>query len=511
MAEKPNIVVLWTDQQATRTLGAYGNSTVETPNIDSLASEGTLFNNAYVTQSLCGPSRATVMTGQYPHRTGITENNIPLRETTPCLPEMGDLDEYTTGWIGKWHLGNEIFPQHGFDEWIAVEDHYWMFYDEKRPQHATSAYHDYLLDQGYEPDRAADGHEWFSRGHVASSIPEEHSKPAFMAREAKRFIRENRDNPFILYVMFLEPHPPYTSPRDDQYAASDVQLPPNFHHDNFDEQVDRVQLTRETIRNGDVTINSFEPFLSSPPEPREWREMISNYWGLASLVDTYVGEILDTLDENGLRDNTVTVYTSDHGDMMGSHQLAEKMMQFEEAIKVPLIIQLSAGENQTEVVEHPVSQIDLVPTLLDAAEQPRPNMLPGKSWIPALTSEEPFRTGPVVVEWNGSTNIGIRSIATRELETTPYAEESMKRAHRELDLSRDILDIVSDPVRTIIMSDGWKLNYRRSGDHELYNLSSDPYETENLAPRDDYREVVDDLYRTLVEWQWEHRDPVSLY
>jgi len=518
MSDHPNLVFLWTDQQAVRTSGAYGNNVIETPNIDSLAENGTVFENAYVSQSICGPSRSTIMTGLYPHTTGITTNNIPLRSVERCLPELGDFEEYAICWIGKWHLGDEVFRQHGFDKWISTEDCYRQFYGDDRPEDAHSTYHHYLIERGYEPDmEEADGFEWFSREFVAKTVDEEDSKPAFMARQAREFISGHRDQPFILYMMFLEPHQPYTGPRDDQYAASDVELPPNINHDGFDDQPDRIRYFRKAVEYGNVTANPAEEYLSSPPTDEEWRELISNYWGLVSLVDTHVGTVLNELDDLGLTDDTVTVFTSDHGEMMGSHRLIQKMTQFEEAIKVPLILDIPE-DYSLDRVSRPVSQIDLVPTVLDALGQSQPAHLQGGSWLPYLNGEGALPRENVVVQWNSSTCLGILDMSTMwEVgetadfsEFVPEPDDAAKAIWESMDVDRDIMEVMTDPIRTIITPDSWKLNYRRCGQHELYNLSEDPYEINDVSDDPAQRHRIETMYGKILGWQRRNRDPVYL-
>ena len=510
MSDQPNLLFLWTDQQAVNTLGAYGNDQIETPNLDRLATQSTCFENAYVSQPVCTPARGTVMTGQYPHMTGVTANNTPLAVNDACLPELGDFDDYRTCWIGKWHLGDEIFAQHGFDEWIATEDGYHPFYGEDRDKTRRSAYHEYLLEQGYEPDVTDEGHDHFSRG-FAARLPEEHSKPAFMANRAIEFIEDCGDDPFMLFAMFLEPHPPYTSPRDDQYDPKDMPLPPNFSHDGMDDQIAKVRFVRELVRRG-VDHATRDPYLlGSPPTREEWQELIANYWGLVSLVDTHVGRILDTAEASDRWDNTITVFTSDHGDMMGSHQLFSKMVMFEEAIRVPLLLRIPGLETNGETVSNPISQVDLVPTLLSAMNQEIPEFLPGQDWLPTLHDGEPLEQPNVFVQWNGATAFGMhdRNSPTYPEWSRPRAEPVAEEIWNEL-FDRDIMRVMTTPVRTVITPDGWKLNYRRSGEHELYDLADDPYETINLASQGDHVERIDELYQDIVDWQRETRDPVYL-
>jgi arylsulfatase A-like enzyme len=220
---KPNLLFIFTDEQRADTMAAYGNPHIEMPNLNRLASESVVFDQAYVTQPVCTPSRASIMTGLYPHTNGCTENNRALPPDVPCLPEMLTDQDYVTGYHGKWHLGDEIFLQHGFDEWISIDDGYAKYYSPRRDPEARSSYHHFLVQQGLKP---ANG-KTFNR-HEAARMPEEFGKPAFLAQEASRFIRENRDRPFILYVNFFEPHMPFFGPRDDQYDPDEIPLPESF-------------------------------------------------------------------------------------------------------------------------------------------------------------------------------------------------------------------------------------------------------------------------------------------
>jgi arylsulfatase A-like enzyme len=311
--------------------------------------------------------------------------------------------------------------------------------------------------------------------------------------------------------MFLEPHDPYTSPRDDQYAPSDVDLPPNLDHDGLDDQPLRYRFARETIRRG---IYRRPPdTMGTPPTEDDWREVISNYWGLVSLVDSHAGRVFRALDDGGLTDETITVFTSDHGDMMGSHGLYTKMTQFEEAIRVPLVLRLPDGTASGERVERPVSQVDLVPTLLDAMGQPVPERagLQGESWLPVLRGEGDLARRNVFVEWNGANFHGAfgRRAVEHADESRPGLVPEAEELGEEMGLTEaDVMHAYTDPARTVVTPDGWKLTYRRSGAHELYHLDDDPYETTNLT--DDRPELVDDLYGEIVDWQTRTRDPVYL-
>jgi arylsulfatase A-like enzyme len=485
---RPNLLFLFTDEQRADTMAAYGNHRIQTPNLNRLAAESTVFERAYVTQPVCTPSRATIMTGLYPHTCGCTANNIPLPEDTPCLPEMLPDGQYATAYHGKWHLGDEVFAQHGFDEWRSIEDMYRAHYRPGRPRDVVSTYQQWLTQEnGLQPDSG----DHFGRA-AAARLPEQYSKPAYLAGEASRFMRENRDNPFVLFVNFLEPHMPFFGPRDDLHALRDVELPANFETRPAADQALKARLLARLYQ---------EQGHSGLPLKTEadWRRMIANYWGLCSLVDTHVGRILATLEDCGLAEDTIVVYTSDHGDMMGSHGLLAKCVMFEEAVRVPLLVRLPGQRGGRRVLE-PVSQVDLVPTLLDLMGCATPDCLQGQSLRPALEGKGTPPARDVFIEWNG-TNNGMEQ---------HLKQGRLPAALQDMASPEDAWAAVSDPVRTVITREGWKLNCSPLGEHELYNLNDDPREVTNLAAQQGMRPTMKNLAARLRRWQESTSDEVAL-
>ncbi|MBD3347002.1 MAG: sulfatase-like hydrolase/transferase [Chitinivibrionales bacterium] len=477
-AKYPNLLFIYTDEQAYNTLAAYGNTAIHMPNLNRLAQRCTVFDRAYVTQPVCTPSRSSLLTGLYPHKNGCTENNIPLSEDIPCLPEMIERGDYATAHFGKWHLGDEIFAQHGFEQWRSIEDHYSHYFSKGRDKNSHSSYHDFLLQNGFTP---TDGSR-FSRPEAAR-MPEQFGKPAYLAQEASSFIRQNSDHPFVLYVNFFEPHMPFFGPRDNQYDPASIPLPPNFDCPPAENQPLKTRLLQEHyLRYG----HSGLPLQT----PDDWRKMIANYWGLCSLIDTHIGTILSTMDQHDLWDNTIVVFTSDHGDMMGSRRLVGKYVMFEEAIRVPLMIGIP-GQHNGRRVRGPVSQIDIVPTLLDLMGQPVHSHLQGKSLCPLLDGRRDIHREDVFVEWNGANNgLGdkIGEVSIPQWMNESYSKEKIESAMR-------------DPVRTIINPDGWKYCWSSIDEDELYNLNDDPLETRNLAADRDFGGIKDDLKQRIKEWK----------
>ena len=480
--EHTNLLFIYTDEQAPDTLAAYGNGMIQMPNLNRLAKRSTVFEQAYVSQPVCTPSRSTLLTGLWPHQSGVTENNIPLDREIPCLPEMLDTDDCATAHYGKWHLGDEIFAQHGFEEWRGIDDGYANYYSETEKREEVSDYHRWLVDRGLTPSNG----KRFSRSE-ASRFPEHLGKPAYLANEACDFLRRNRENPFILYVNFLEPHMPYFGPRDGQHDPEQIPLPANFHNLPGEDQPLKLRVFREAyLQKG----HSGYPLKTES----DWREMIARYWGLCSLVDTHVGRILSTLEELGLDENTIVVFTSDHGDMMGSHQLLAKCVMYEEAVRVPWIVRLP-GQTKGRRVSGPVSQIDMVPTLLELLGADVPERLPGQSRAAWLHEDGPTRLEEdVFIEWNG----GNTGVVGDTIERFVVPESLWGEVTRE-----ELKDSITDPIRSIVTVDGWKFNRSVRGDHELFNLNEDPGETRNLAFDPAHKERIRELSARIDAWEAE--------
>lgn len=488
----PNLVFIYTDEQRADTLACMGNPRIQMPNLDRFAGESTVFERAYVTQAVCTPSRSSLLTGLWPHTSGCTENNLPLPAGTRCLPELLGDDAYATAHHGKWHLGDEIFAQHGFAEWRSVDDGYHAFYGADRDRAERSTYHRFLLEHGFKPQRG----DRFSRGECAR-LPEAFGKPAYLAREASRFIRENRERPFMLFVNFFEPHMPYFGPRDNQYAPADVLLPANVDAKPGPDAPLKARLFQRCYAEHGHSGLALKT-------EADWRRMIANYWGLCSLVDTHAGAILDTIDACGLRNDTIVVFTSDHGDMMGSHRLLAKCVQCEEAIRVPLLIRCP-GQTATHRVSQPISHIDLVPTLLDLLGTAPTATLPGTSRRAECEGRTKASHDDVIVEWNGPNSGLFDDVVGRT-----GVPDDMPEWMRDFGTPEELNAAITDPVRTILTADGWKFTCSPRGEHELHNLNTDPFETHNRFAEGALRPLIRDLRARLGAWQRRTGDPVIL-
>lgn len=475
---KPNVLFLWTDEQRPDTIDVYGNKRIQAPNLSKLASESIVFRNAYVTQPVCTPSRSSILTGLWPHQTGCTQNNIALPENVKAFPELVADPDYRTGYFGKWHLGDEAFAQHGFEEWRSIEDGYWNFFREGRDIGRLSDYSIWLRGLGYTPDTARGG---FSRG-FAVRRPIEHCKPKFLELEACDFLERYKSEPFVLHVNFLEPHMPFYGPLNDLHKLEDIELPANF-DDPLEENEPEAYRQRQKKY---VTGKYADEFDLTKDE--EWKRLVAHYWGLVSQVDRSVGAILAKLESLGLADHTIVVFTSDHGDMMGSHRLVEKGLMYQEAMRVPWMIRMPKWGRKQKIVEGNVSQIDLVPTLLELMGVKPAAPLSGKSLVPVMIGEAKAEE-PIFVQW--------------------HAPEAMAKDRNPAGARRDPTNVAGPSSRAVITPDGWKLCLHDTDRDQLFNLALDPGETTNVIDRPEHTETVKRLAGLLRDWQKGIGDPLQ--
>jgi len=476
MSKPANLLFIFTDEQRYDTLphaadrpSAYPGGCLRMPNLERFAESATVFEEAYCTQPVCTPSRGSIMTGLYPQFHGAYDNNVPLDRTARTLPELlpeAHRNRYARAYHGKWHLGDEIFAQHGFENWIGYEDEYAPYYSDGRDRELKCRYNRWLREQGFKPD-SPDGN--FSRGR-ASTLPEAFSKATFIAGETCRFLEENRHQPFIHYLNFLEPHMPFYGPLSGMYPPESVPLPPNFN----DFPAPDLPLSHAKAERWKA--HGFEWYDLSTEAG--WRQMIAAYMGLNTLIDRCVGSVLDKLESLGLMDETIIVFTSDHGEMMGSHRLIGKQVMYQESIRVPLLIRLP-GQCEQQRITGPMSQIDLVPTLLDLIGAPLPEGLHGTSKAELLRNGGNARLeDDVFICWN----------------TRAHGESPAPRSTEQLCFRED--------VRTLVTPDGWRFSYfPETGAHELFCLREDPMECHNLARDPGQVARIEGFTRRLQAWE----------
>jgi len=338
----PNVLYLFSDQQQARTVSAYGGALVRTPSIDRIAAGGCRFDNAISTVPVCSPYRAMLMSGLYPMRNGVVANDTPISDGLPVLGKMFRDAGYRTGYIGKWHLEATrrgfVPPQRrqGFDFWAAHSCNH---------KHFDSPYYrddpnQELIHHGYEPD---------SQTTIASD-----------------FIREaaSGEQPFCLMLSFGPPHPPYRAPAAYEsrfQPESEIPLPPNVNEHRIVNDLLRTDCRPLTMRQLEAR-GGYRALLADDERIRA--EVLRGYYGACEALDACVGRLLDLLDELNLTGNTIVVYTSDHGDLAGSHRMISKQNPLEESIRVPFLIRYPGAVPAGSATDTLLAPIDILPTLL---------------------------------------------------------------------------------------------------------------------------------------------------
>jgi arylsulfatase A-like enzyme len=461
LPRKSNLLVFLPDQFRADTLGCYGGKNLHAPNLEKLASQSVLFEHAYVTQPVCSPSRSSLLTGTWPHQNGCKSNKDSLSPQLHCLPEMLTDPDYRTGYFGKWHLGDELSAQHGFQEWATIEE-YAKSASGKKVTGFTE-YSKFLISKGYKP-KPHKGHQ-FSHKFVAA-LPFEVSRPKFLEIKTCEFLERHRNDPFVIFVAFFEPHPPYQGPFDNEHAHEEIALDPTV-ADVLGEDIPlRTRLIRESQARTAAAAGGF-------------RILKQKYLGLITEIDHCIGTILAKLEDLGLSDRTITALTSDHGDMIGAHGLLGKKLMYEQSARVPYLVRVP-GQRPLRCSQS-VSHIDFVPTMLDLMAKPLHPQCVGRSHTDLIRGENSAPL-PVFLEWAPSPPK--KSIQNSKLASPP-----------------EIVRALSESTRAIVSPDGWKLCLRDKDKNELYNMRDDPDERHNLYYAGAHGEIVTKLTDEIHHWQ----------
>jgi arylsulfatase A-like enzyme len=424
-AGTPNIIFIMTDDQRQDALSVYGNTILKTPHIDRIGNEGARFTEAFVTNALCGPSRASFLTGLYSHEHGVISNAYgPGFENQPGLrPEHRTFVQllreagWYTGAVGKWHL--PTWPEH-FDQWI-------VFPGQGRYQ---------------DPEMIAHGARVRLRGHADDVTGD----------QALSFLEQRpKDKPFCLLYWFKSPHRSWMPAERHARAFENVQIPiPRTFED-------RLEGRPEALKKAEMAIADMPDFRdrgvpeSLPPAERKrlnLEHLVKNYYRVLLSVDENVGRVLDYLDSNALTRNTIVIYTSDNGFFLGEHGLFDKRLMYEPSIRIPFLVRHPETIKPGLVDRtHLITNVDLAPTLLELADIPAPLDWHGRSLLPLLQSKQTSWRDAFLYEYY------------------EYPAEHCARKNRG--------------VRT----DRWKLIHfwEQPEEWELYDLQTDPDEMRNLA------------------------------
>ncbi len=455
---KPNIILIVVDDMRFDEWGGGGHDFLETPNIDKLAQEGFNFTQAYHAVPLCSPNRASILTGQYPSKHGIIDNTSRNQASflLPLFPKYLQQAGYRTAHVGKWHMGNSPEPRPGYDYWVSFEG-----------QGKT-----------FNPDLYEDGQIKKVEGYITDIFTD----------RVVNFIQDNdsKDQPFFVYLGHKAIHPEAVQ-RDDGTVDLSVDrqfFPAKRHVDTYaGRKITRSPSVPEIPQAEDskpVIQQAFEIRKETVKKEPLWeRELdvsdhvIQRRAEMMLAVDESVGKIVTSLEEMGIRDNTVIIFTSDNGYFFGEHGFAiERRMPYQESIRTPLIANYPKWDNPGKEVTGRVVSIDLAATIMDLAGVNKPQTIQGTSFLPLITEGSPQIRNATYVEF--------------------YSHENPFPWTAKLD------------YRVVLKGQYKYIKWIRFEDmDELYELVSDPFEMKNLVGNPKVEEVLIDMKVELRKLQLE--------
>lgn len=493
-----NILFIMADQLRYDYLGCGGHPYLETPNIDALAASGTRFTNAYVQSAICGPSRMSFYTGRYVTSHGSTWNQVPLDIGCPTLGDYLRAHGLNVALAGKTHMAADLggmkrlgvdpdsiegvrAAQAGFDPYVRD--------DGLHPDKTTDpdlAYNRFLRSRGYDGDNpwhdwansAEDGNGeilsgWYMRNCARPArVRAEDSETPWMTDNAIDFIREMGDTPWCLHLSYIKPHWPYMAPEPyfSMYGPDDI-LP-----------VNRDDAEREAAHPVMRAFMEHEEGRSFAREEVR-RTVIPPYMGLIRQIDDEIGRLMAALEAEGRLDDTLIVFTSDHGDYLGDHWLGEKELFHDPSVRIPLIVK-APGAPRGIVSDAMVEAIDLIPTFLDALGGEIPShRLEGESLLPLIQ--------------------GSRYEARRN---AVFSELDFSHRKARLDLKLGV-----NEARAWMVFDGrWKYIHHLKFAPQLFDLENDPLERIDRAADPAVSGVLAEMKERLFQWMATRKVRVTL-
>jgi arylsulfatase A-like enzyme len=478
--QRPNILYIMSDDHAYQAISAYGSKLTSTPNIDRIAKGGLRFNRCYVTNSLCGPSRACVLTGTYSHINGMYDHySSTFNDSLPTFPKLLQAAGYQTAIVGKWHLTSD--PA-GFDYW------------------------DVLPGQGkyYQPDFLTSRGKSTTPGYVTDII----TKKSLDWLETQR----DRSKPFLLMVHHKAPHRPW-DPASEKLAEYEKAIYPEP-ATLFDDYATRGRAAKEaTMRIDDMNPSTDLKFWGdsgsdrawlygqmAPRERAEWesrvdprraefeeanpqgrartrwyyQQFLRDYLACVASVDDSVGQLLEYLDKNGLAANTIVVYVSDQGFYLGEHGWFDKRFMYEQSLRTPLMIRWPGVVKPGTVDDHMVSNVDFAETFLDAAGVDVPSEMQGRSILPILRGEAPS-------DWR-----------------TSFYYHYYEGAERDHHVPRH---------EGVTTGDAKLIYFYPLGEWQLFDLRKDPQELHNVWGKPEYAAIQKKLLADLERQRTELKVP----
>ena len=435
---QPNLLVIHTDQQSWWTLGVYGGSLIKTPNIDRIGREGAILKNFFTNSAVCTPSRGCFLTGRYPHAHGAYTNNISLNRDEITFAQVLQENGYDTGYSGKWHLDGKRRP--GWvheDRGMGFADNYYMF----------NRGHWKKIEDSSMGDTQPTVYNYKVIGD------EKNYTTDWLTDKVIEYVKRPRTRPFCYMTSLPDPHGPVwvRPPYDTMFKADDMPLPTTLNNENVPSWIKTAQQN-----------SPFGPSKSNVEE--KLREFLALYCGEVKLIDDSVGRIIDCLEQQGILDNTIIVFTSDHGEYAGEHGLHGKNHLYETAYRIPMLIRWPEKIAPGTVIKHIVSTVDFQPSILNLMGISPCGREQGRDVSPLMRGEG--------IEWQNEAFIH---------------HSSLERAG--------------------IFTDDFELAYVKDAEPILFNRRNDSDQVNNLFGDPNYKQAVAELTRRIIEHHIEVESP----
>ena len=436
-AEPYNVLVIQTDEHHFKTLGCYGGRIVETPNIDWIANHGAIATSFYATTPVCSPSRGALISGRYPQNTPVTNNNISLGDHVITFAEVLRRKGYKTGYAGKWHLDGLGKPQWAPIRKFGFDDNRYMF---NRGHWKKFE----ITNDGPRVAAIKRGKPFYGVGNA----DKESFSTDWLANRTIDFINTNKANPFCYMVSFPDPHGPNTvrKPYDTMYKDVNVPIPVSVNKP-------RSQTPRWAAGDPKITADTV-------------RLLMPKYYGMIKCLDDNIGRILDALRKNGQIDNTIIVFTSDHGDLCGEHGRLNKGVPYEGSARIPFLFHCPGKIPAGTIVNQALSCVDFVPTLFALTGDKLPKGVDGRD-ASALFRDSKNQWEDIAF---------IRSTSTGK----PWLAA---------------------------ITDRYKIIYSALDDPWLFDLKTDPDELHNAFTKTNAQRIVKRLTAKLAAYTNHHNDP----
>lgn len=482
--KQPNILLIVADQLRFDALGCYGNTQIRTPNIDSIALNGSTFDNHFVQNPVCSPSRCTIMTGRYPKNHGTRDNGISLRDEEITLPQVLKESGYLTAAIGKMHFTTQFRPKENEeDDW--PEDHYGFDVIHTTCDIKTGEYLTWLKSiskKDYEivkmqGERKAKEDRASAAEKAAGALPQvypsdidpSHHQTSWIAEQVIKLIENcDRDRPFFALCSFVDPHHPFDPPAPySTMYDPDTLEDPVFKEGELEDKP--PHFTKHRTGHG----FSNEKYDYRKLTEHDWRAVKAAYYGMISLIDDNIGRILENVKNQGIEEETIIMFTNDHGELMGDHGLLFKgPFLYDSLIKAPMILKwpgvIPKGARYRQITEH----VDIMPTLLDFVGTGVPYGVQGMSMAPVLRGDKGAGRSYALTEFNCyDWGMNLKTLTSRDYKLTYYAGE-------------------------------------RFG--ELFDRNKDPDEFVNLWDDPDYAQIKCELEKQLMDRIIETEDTIPI-